>query len=565
MKLNNVWGYGQLFGFSALEGENRYYNDFIGTLTKKKIGIRFELKDWIKIFFPIVGRVKFNAITSDFIDADTQGGKFFITFLNNDTLVGYSPIEPVFEYAGNTYNEMVYRGCKTVYNYSDALAIFVKEDGDIYRFAISHSINAGVASGVAKQAIDCDLQSLKGKRYAYYRAMPECKDKRYERLYYKALTINKVNVRTAEGKIPCMWTTPDRVPHRHMWLWDSVFHAMAIATYNGELAKNAIRAVLAQQRDDGFIPCTMSPNGGDDVTQPQVLSWGVWGVYKKTGDKELLRESVASLEKYLIWDMKNRDKNENGLLEWYGDPDDTTCKCGESGLDNSPRFDFDSDMDAIDFSTFLANDALYLSLIYQEIGNEIKAKAWKDKYESLKEKINELMYDAQTGAYYDRLFSGELTKVVTPMSFLPMMAKIPSKEQAEAMVKTLTDSELLWTELPLSSIGKNHPTYSTDMWRGATWLNVNYFIIKGLRNYGYEDIAKELQEKTLKTVNKWYKKTGCIFEFYDSKDEVPPFLCDRKGKQPKVPDWRKHVHSIADYNWSACFTLLMIQNEFYNF
>ena len=33
MKLNNIWGYGQLFGYSGLDGVNRYYNDFIGTLT----------------------------------------------------------------------------------------------------------------------------------------------------------------------------------------------------------------------------------------------------------------------------------------------------------------------------------------------------------------------------------------------------------------------------------------------------------------------------------------------------------------------------------------------------
>ena len=38
-------------------------------------------------------------------------------------------------------------------------------------------------------------------------------------------------------------------------------------------------------------------------------------------------------------------KNKNGLLEWLTEPDYTECKCGESGLDNSPRFDFDEEMD----------------------------------------------------------------------------------------------------------------------------------------------------------------------------------------------------------------------------
>lgn len=563
MKLNDVWGYGQLFGFSALEGENRYYNDFIGTLTKKKIGIRFELKEWLKIIFPVVGRVKFNALMSDFIEAKTQNGGFFLTFLDNDTLVGYSPVLPEFDFSGKTYLRGTYRNCQVAYNNSDGIALYSKKEGDLFIFSISHSINIGIASHVAKQAIECDIQSLKEKCYAYYKLMPKCKDKRYERLYYKALSVNKVNVRSAEGKIPCRWTTPDRVPHRHMWLWDSVFHALAIVTYNGELAKEVLRAVFSQQRSDGFIPCTMSPNGGDEVTQPQVLSWGVWTVYKKTGDKEFLKECVNALEKYLVWDINNRDKNANGLLEWSGDPDDVACKCGESGLDNSPRFDFDSDMDAIDFSTFLANDALYLSYIYGELDEDANSKKWKAIYDELKDKINSLMYDEESGAYYDRLFNGKLTKVITPMSFLPMMAKIPTKEQAARMIKTLNDKELLWTEFPLSSIGKNHPAYSTDMWRGATWLNVNYFIINGLISYGYNEVAEELREKTLLTVYKWYKKTGTIFEFYDSADKVSPLYCDRKGKQPKTPDWRKHVHAIVDYNWSSCFTLLMIQREFF--
>ncbi|MBR2320674.1 MAG: hypothetical protein IKA57_00890, partial [Clostridia bacterium] len=69
MKLNNIWGYGQLFGYSGLDGQNRYYNDFIGTLTSRKIEIRFELQEWIKVYFPVKGRVKFNAVTGDMIDA----------------------------------------------------------------------------------------------------------------------------------------------------------------------------------------------------------------------------------------------------------------------------------------------------------------------------------------------------------------------------------------------------------------------------------------------------------------------------------------------------------------
>lgn len=562
MRLNNIWGYGQLFGFSGIDGNNRYVHDFVGTLTSKKIGIRFELKRWVKVLFPIKGRIKFNAVMSDFIDAKTQDGDFFITFADCDTLVGYSPVKPVIT-GEKKLNYKKSWNVDVFYNDDDAFGVVLSQENGLYKFSIHHSLSDTEARSGANFNINADVEKLKEVRYDYYRKMPKCKDKRYERLYYKALSINKVNVHSPEGKIPCMWTTPDRVPHRNMWLWDSVFHALAIVNYNQELAKDCINSILSQIHEDGFMPHMMNPVDCSDVTQPQVIAWGVWEVYQKTKDLSFLKKHVGALDKYLTWDIKNRDKNNNGLLEWFTEPDSLICKCGESGLDNSPRFDFDNEMDAIDFSTFSARDASYLAKIYRELGNKERAKYWEDYFETLKDKINSLMFDDQVGAYFDRLFDGTLTKVLTPTSFLPLFAGIPTKEMASKMVKTLIDENLLWTELPLSTIAKNHPTYSNDMWRGGVWLNLNYFIINGLMKYGYDDLATELKEKTLFAVNKWYKKTGAIFEFFDSANKIVPYLCDRKGKARKVPDWRKQTHSIVDFNWSACFTLLFIQGELY--
>ena len=563
MKLNNIWGYGQLFGYSGLDGKNRYYNDFIGTLTRRKIEIRFELREWIKVYFPVKGRVKFNAITGDMIDAETREGDFFITFANMDTLVGYSPVAP--KIIGQ--NKLNYRkslGVELYFNADDSIAVICEKSKDGYRFAIAHSTASyAFARGLVRLYKDTDIESLKKLRYNYFEKMPKCKNKKYERLYYKALAVQKVNVHTPEGKIPCMWTTPDRVPHRQMWLWDSVFHALAIVTYNQDLAKDGIRSVLSQQWENGFIPSMMNPYAGTDETQPQVLAWGTWEVYKKTGDKAFLSECVEALDKYLTWDKNNRDKNGNGLLEWFVESEYTECKSGESGQDNSPRFEFDEQMDAMDFSTFQAQDAEYLSKIYAELGEEQKSNEWKAYSDYIKSQINALLWDEEDGVYYDRLESGRFTKVLTPSCFLPLMAGIPSKAQAKKMVEKLIDPDLLWTKVPLATVSQAHPMYSTDMWRGAAWLNLNYFMIKGLKKYGYNDIAEELKTKTLETVYKWYKKTGTIFEFYDSNDEIAPFYCDRKGKQPKTPDWRKHVHSIIDYNWSSCFTLLFIQDELY--
>ena len=563
MKMHNVWGYGQLFGYSGLDGQNFCINDFVGTLTAKKIGIRFELREWVKVTIPVKGRVKFHAVTGDMIDAQTKDGEVFITFSNAETIVGVAPFKPIittekkWKYVNRTGGEMYY-------NQTDAVALVTKQlDNGMVRFAVSHSTHAfSLARAGAKEGMLVDINLLKKARYEYFKNLPKCKDRRYEKLYYKALSVNKVNVHSPEGDIPCLWTTPDRIPHRRMWLWDSVFHSFAFATYNHEMAKNCLRSILSKQRADGFVPAMMNPRGRTEMTQPQVISWGAWVVYQKCKDKSFLEEVVGKLEAYLTWDMKNRDINGNGLLEWFTEPEYLENKSGESGQDNSPRFDVDERADAMDFSAFQANDAFYLAKIYAELGNNAKAEEWNKVYENIKNQINKLLWNEQDGVYYDRLIgSGKFTNILTPSCFIPMMVGIPSQEQADRMVKKLTDPNLLWTNFPLATVSKQHPLYSSDFWRGGVWLNMNYMIMKGLRRYGYNQYADELKQKTLDAVNKWYKKTGSIFEFYDPEDKLSPFECDRLGKPVSPPDWRKHPHSVCDFNWSACFTLLLIQDE----
>lgn len=558
MKLNNIWGYGQLFGFSAVDGPNRHENDFVLMTMRKPLCFRAELKSPLLINFVDDKNVKIKCLMSDFAIAKVGNKDFKLTFANNDVLVGVSPIKP----------KLKAKGLRKVKNSGD-LDLF-ELDGHYFalshnssRFVIAHSLFKEEAIKEASKNINCDLEKILASKLNYYAKMPKCKDKNFEQLYYKALSVNKVNIKSPEGNIKMMWTTPDRVPHRHMWLWDSAFHALGMVQYNKDLAEEILLAMLSQMRKDGFMPHMANPKEISYVTQPCVLSWACYNIYKVTKNKDFLVKALPYLETYLSWDLKNRDKNKNGLLEWYTEPDYKECKCGESGLDNSPRFDFDEEMDAIDFSSYFALDSKFLSLIYKELGNNKKAEEWMQIHNKTADNINELMYSKDEKVYFDRLFSGKLTNVLTPSSFLPLFVGIVPKDKVKAMVDRLINKEELWAKLPLSSISQKDERYSNDMWRGAAWLNINYFVIVGLKKYGYDDLAEKLRNKTLSVVNKWYQKTGVIFEFYDSMNKTSPFNCLRKGKGPRIPDYRKHVHSISDYNWSACFIMLLIQNIYY--
>lgn len=553
MKLHNQYAYGQLFCFSGIDGETSAGDDLVAMMMDEPITLRFHFEKAVSLKIPVGKNAKFEAVTGDIL----LGEDFFVGFLDKYTLIGKAPVVPVVETEGD--HRSVYQGNTEKLRTNFAYFYLTTEwrEGACY-FTFSYRVNN------TKAPTQAALDKLKKKRLAYFKSIPVCRDKKYEQLYYKCLSVNKENVYSAEGEIPCRWTTPDRVPHRFMWIWDSAFHSMAFAEYNLGMAKDCIRSILSVQEEDGFISHMSGIYGGfSNVTQPQVLAWATWNIYKKDEDAEFLREVAPKLKKFLLWTVKNRDKNGNGLLEWFTEPHYTECKCGESGLDNSPRFDFEADMDAIDFSTYLCNDARYLSYVFEAIGDNENAEYFKDLHESIKKKINELTWCEEDGLYYDRLFDGTLTGVASPSSFLPMFAGLCTREQADKMVKVLLDEKRFWTAMPVPSMPKDSPYYDIDMWRGCSWLNINYFLILGLRNYGYTELAEELRRRTLDSVNKWYKETGSIFEFYDADDKICPFHLKRKGEQPAKPDYRVHVHAITDYNWSACFIELLI-NEIYN-
>lgn len=550
MKLHNTYSYGQLFCFSGLDGQTSRRNDFVGMFMSQPVTVRFHFETTVTLHFDLPD-AEFSAVTGDMLDGDD----LLALFVNCHTIVGKSRVLPTF-WAEKELSKTTLGDTMTIVtDFGKSFCLTVKLIDGWYYFNFSYDKqDYSLYNGV-------QLDEIKRKRYNYFAQLPPCNDARYEQMYYKCLSINKENVYSPEGLIPCRWTTPDRIPHRFMWLWDSAFHALAICNYNMPLAKESILAVLSQQSEDGFIAHMMSPDGQiSNVTQPQVLAWAVWNVYLKDRDKTFLQQCAEPIEKFLLWTMANRDKNGNGLLEWLTDPDYLECKCGESGLDNSPRFDFDVDLDAVDFTTYLCNDAHYLALIFGELGNKQKAEYFRNLHDKTKKLINDNLWCEQDGLYYDRLFDGNLTHVATSISFLPMFAGICSQEQADKMVQVLTDEKRFWTAFPVPTIPVDSPLYDVDMWRGCSWLNLNYFVIIGLRKYGYNDLADKLRQITLDTVAKWYGKTGNVFEFFDANDKLCPFELKRKGEPVIPPDYRKHIHAITDYNWSACFTLLLIWN-----
>ncbi|MDD3946365.1 MAG: trehalase family glycosidase [Clostridia bacterium] len=551
----DTYGYGQIFAFSALDGKTSFRNDFVGTLTAKPVGIRFELKKPVTLYFDTEIQ-DCNMVTSDTIDIETIFGQLSLVYKNCHTVVGISPVIPKLQ---SKYRIKEYGNGTVCGNGKTKLVLRYSKTECGYRFALAYAKTAKAAKKEADSALESDFKDIKNKRLAFY-LQQRLQKSDYDKLYLKCLSVLKGNIYSPEGKIPCRFTTPDRVPHKNMWLWDSVFHALALKEFCPEIAEEAIEAVMHCQKKNGMIPHMMTPYRVSRITQPPVLAWGVWKVYQKTKDKSFLERMAFKLSKYLLWDIKHRDHNQNGLPEWKMEHN-KHCRCGECGMDNSPRFDNAKKMDAVDFSCFLANDCLYLSKIFSELKDGKNATVWKTCNAEISKKINSLLWNEQDGMYYDLYHTGEHNRTASCASFLPLFCGIADKEQAERLIENLKNKKKFNSPLPIPSLAMDDKQFSSDMWRGSVWLNYNYLIVQGLKKYGYHAYAEEIKTKTLSAVKKWYETCGVIYEFYDVFNEESPDKLLRKGVKQQYPDWRMHMHAICDFGWSAAITLLLILDK----
>lgn len=576
MKLPNIWGPGNLFAYSGLDGTCTYSGSLVGTLCGDRIGVIFytKIKSQLSLVLKDIKDIDYTVVASDIVQGDFTGinGErypFTLLFYAQDTVIGQTTesalpvvfVEEAVDVVPETIGNIRVYTCGGEYV---AFAVNRAEPLVSFAYAVS-SLSKQDAADKAAQAMQADMQLEAAKKIGFFIRLPETKtsSEDAERLYYKCFSTMKSQVYTPEGRFRSRWTTPDRLPHKRLWLWDSVFHSIGNKLISAELAYDSIKAIFDTQHEDGFIPHMSTPFESSEVTQPPVIAWGLYELYLHSGNGSILEECYEGLKKYLLWNKQHRDRNGNWLFEWQVEEDSVHCRCDECGMDNSPRFDDVKEMDCIDFSCFMANEARVMAKIAAVLGRREDTEFWQKWFGNIKTAVNGYLWNDRDQFYYDRLLQGgEWKKVKAVSSFLPLFAGICEPDQAEALVRHLEDPASFRTELPIPSISLDDPTFGTDMWRGPVWINYNYMISRGLKEYGYRELAQKIIQKTIDALTFRYSHDGTVYEFYDSMNKVSPRQLNRKSKSLKPYQFQVRMQSIRDYGWSCTLLpAMMLESE----
>ena len=329
------------------------------------------------------------------------------------------------------------------------------------------------------------------------------------------------------------------------------------------------------------------------ITQPPIHAAVAWTIYERAKDREgakgFLRELFPKLLAFHRYLYRERDPMGEGLV-YIRHP-------WESGMDNSPVWDGplgrikipegaippyrrkdtehvplserpkDEDYERFIFLLHLFRDCGYMEdrifkecpfVIQGNLFNAILHRSNRSLYriaEVLREGTQEIatwmdrtrdafnskLWDREDGFYYVfDMKAGGLIKVCTAAGFVSLFGGLPTRDQADRLYRTL-DKDCFCRLRSGCYAVPNYDVCQEDFspenyWRGPIWININWLIYQGLKEYGNLDYATYVRNSIVDLV-----RMNGFYEYYD------PF----KGRG----------HGTKDFSWTAALLIDVVMEE----
>lgn len=266
----------------------------------------------------------------------------------------------------------------------------------------------------------------------------------------------------------------------------------------------------------------------DNLNHP-IASWAELESFKHTGDRERLELVWEPLVRYYDA-LRYHLYNHHGLFvtDW-------------ASMDNSPRNKYlGSGVDISCEMVLVARNLIEIAgiLIDKKMEEGLPAEAdrlagqaarLEQDTQTFTDSINNLMWDPETGFYYDVTNDGKRAPVKTIAAYWALLAGVADGDQAAKLVEWLNDPNTFNRKHRVPVCAADEPGYDPrgGYWRGSVWAPTNTMVIRGLEKYGYHDLAREIALNHLDNVVQVYKDTGTIWENYPP-DSIDSGNADKK-------------------------------------
>ncbi|PSL07540.1 amylo-alpha-1,6-glucosidase [Cecembia rubra] len=323
------------------------------------------------------------------------------------------------------------------------------------------------------------------------------------------------------------------------WGWGhggQVFHEsitmLAYAYLDPESAMNSQRVYSQRQYENGYINYRSGSYldeiieyNGQLTSSAPWYSWLNWEIFSITQDKEFLKEMYASSKKFYNFYISERDSDGDGLLEWGGHAILESVR--DASVAVWDEVGWPSNFESIDLNCMMVMEAKALEKMASVLGLYKEASQWREDYEKRTALINQVFWDEKNGFYYnvnksDNSFTFNKDNDLKRdeiIGFLPLWAGVADQEKAMRLVQKLTDPDQFWRKNGIPSLSAKDSYYNDKgYWNGPVWVEWNYLIFRGLKDYGYHQEAEELTEKIASIMISQLKRNHNLWEFY-SPDE----------------------------------------------
>jgi alpha,alpha-trehalase len=309
--------------------------------------------------------------------------------------------------------------------------------------------------------------------------------------------------------------------------WDSYFVALGLHDVKHQhLIEGMLENLIVLYQRFGLIP-NASRTYFTGRSQPPVLTsfiFHVYDTYQK--DETWLRDhiSVAIHEYEQVWMSVRHPQWHNvyrGLSRYYDINVLHDLAEAESGWDMTPRFE----RKCLDFLPVDLNALLYkyetdFARAAEIFGDKTQAKHWKQQARHRKNAMDQLMWGKLRGFYFDYNYQrGVLGDIWSLAGFYPMWAGMVDESQAKRLVDNLDKFEkaggLTATARPLIDTSALFGSLKAQWAYPNGWAPLHYFVVEGLKRYGYNEEAERIARKWVNANLSWFNHHHVFLEKYN--------------------------------------------------